>query len=168
MTSQEKITKEWEYQKNKWGLPDWELKFSNQKRQLGYCRPKKKVISISKAFMETNPFSVIKDTLLHEIAHALHFLEAGKTNHSNGWKKFALKVGCEPKRCATGEGLKMPQGNYVGICPVCERTTNFYRRVRRSYACNHCTNRYDPKYKLKIIAIEEYRSYRKISNTLKD
>ena len=157
MTSHEIVIKEWEHQKDKWGLSEWELVFSNQKRHLGYCRPKKKIISISKAFMATNPFPLIKDTLLHEIAHALHFLETGKTNHSNGWKKFALTVGCEPKRCATGEGLKMPEGNYVGICPVCEKTTNFYRKVRRSYACNQCTNKYDPKFKLKIMSMDDYK-----------
>lgn len=157
MTSAEKVLKEWDLQKDKWELSDWELKFSNQKRQLGYCRPKKKVISISKAFMETNPFPIIKDTLLHEIAHALHFLETGKTNHSNGWKKFALRVGCEPKRCATGEGLIMPEGNYVGVCPACEKNTHFYRKVRRSYACNQCTNKYDPKFKLEIMSIDDYK-----------
>lgn len=157
MTSREELIREWEIQKNKWGLGDWELRFSNQKRHLGYCRPRKKVISISKAFMESNSFGIMRDTLLHEIAHALHFLEAGKTNHNNGWKKFALKVGCEPKRCATGEGLNMPEGNYVGVCPVCRKETHFYRKVSRSYSCSHCTKRYDPKFKLVIMSIGEYK-----------
>ena len=160
MTTSEQVIKEWEHQKNKWGLTDWELRFSNQKRNLGYCRPRKKVISISKSFMESNPFPIIKDTLLHEIAHALHFLETGKTNHSNGWKRFALKVGCEPKRCAETNGLNMPEGNYVGICPVCKKETHFYRRVRRSYSCSHCTKKYDPKYRLDIMTIKEYKNYR--------
>ena len=158
MTYKEQIIEEWDIQKEKWELSGWELKFSNQKRHLGYCRPRKKVISISRAFMKTNSFEVIRDTLLHEIAHALHYLEAGKTNHSNGWKKFALKVGCEPKRCATGEGLNMPKGNYVGVCPVCKKATHFYRRVRRSYSCSHCTKSYDPRYKLEIMSISDYET----------
>jgi len=154
MTTHEELICEWDIQKEKWGLLEWELKLSNQKRHLGYCRPRKKLISISRAFMETNPFPVIKDTLLHEIAHALHFLETGKTNHNNGWKSFALKVGCEPKRYATGEGLNMPKGNYVGLCPVCRKETHFYRRVKRSYSCSHCTNKYDSRYKLKIVVAD--------------
>lgn len=158
MTSQEELLTEWRIQKNKWNLHDWELKFSNQKRHLGYCRPRRKIISISQAFMQTNPFSIMKDTLLHEIAHALHFLEAGKTNHSNGWKKYALRVGCEPKRCATGEGLNMPQGNYVGVCPVCNKATHFYRKVKRTYSCSHCTKSYDERFKLQIMSISEYLS----------
>lgn len=161
MTSHEKILREWSIQKNKWKLHDWELKFTNQKRHLGYCRPRKKTISISRAFMESNPFPIMKDTLLHEIAHALHFIQTGKTNHSNGWKKFALRVGCQPKRCASGEGLNMPEGKYVGVCPVCEKTTYFYRQVKRSYSCSHCTKRYDPKFKLKIMSINEYSFYKK-------
>lgn len=153
MTSHEQIIKEWEYQKEKWGLIEWELRISNQKRHLGSCRPRRKLISISKHFMETNSFNIMKDTLLHEIAHALHFLETGETNHGNGWKKYALKVGCEPKRCADTQGLNMPKGKYLGVCPVCKKTTNFYRRVRRSYSCSHCTKKYDPKYRLAIIRV---------------
>jgi len=80
MTSHEELIREWGVEKEKWGLSDWELKFSNQKRHLGYCRPKKKIISLSRAFMQTNSFPVIKDTLLHEVAHALHYIETGKTN----------------------------------------------------------------------------------------
>ena len=154
MTSREELIREWEIQKAKWGLSDWEFRFSNQKRHLGYCRPRKKVVSVSLAFMKTNPISVMKDTLLHEIAHALHYLETGKTNHNNGWRKFALRVGCEPKRCATGERLQMPRGNYIGVCPVCEKETHFYRRVRRSYSCSHCTNSYDLRYKLNIVVAD--------------
>lgn len=163
MTKSEEVIKEWKTQQEKWGLFEWELRFSHQKRHLGYCRPRKMIISISKAFMETNPFPVIKDTLLHEIAHALHFLDTGKTNHSNGWKEYALKVGCEPKRCASNEGLIVPEGKYVGICPVCEKVTHFYRKVRRSYSCSHCTRKYDPKYRLQILTIREYEVLKKSS-----
>lgn len=160
MTPNEEILKEWEIQKEKWSLQGWELKFSSQKRHLGYCRPRKKIISISKAFMETNPLHVMVDTLLHEIAHALHYIESGKTNHNNGWKKYAVKVGCEPRRCATGEGLSMPEGKYVGVCPVCKKVTHFYRKVRRSYSCSHCTKSYNPRYKLQIMTIHEYKVHK--------
>lgn len=162
MTSREQVLEEWEHQKLKWGLSAWELSFSDQKRHLGYCRPKKRVISISCAFMEKNPFPIIRDTLLHEIAHALHFLDSGKTDHSNAWKKYALKVGCKPKRCADNEGLNMPEGNYVGVCPACNRTTNFYRKVRRSYSCSHCTKKYDPKFRLVIMSITDYRQFKRV------
>ena len=158
MTLREELIREWKIQKAKWELSEWELKFSNQKRHLGCCSPRKKIISVSRAFMQTNPFSVMKDTLLHEIAHALHYIETGKTNHNNNWKKFALKVGCEPKRCATGEGLNMPKGNYIGVCPVCRKETHFYRRVRRSYSCSHCTKSYDSRFKLTIMPMQRYNS----------
>ncbi|MCK5391211.1 MAG: SprT-like domain-containing protein [Deltaproteobacteria bacterium] len=167
MTSHEELIREWDIQKEKWGLEDWELRLSNQKRHLGYCRPRKKIISISRAFMETNPFPVIKDTLLHEIAHALHYIDTGKTNHNNGWKEVTIRVSCEHKRCATGEGLNMPRGNYIGVCPVCGKETHFYRRVRRSYSCSHCTKRYDPRFKLTIMTIQEYYVNNNRMNKLK-
>jgi predicted metal-dependent hydrolase len=87
MTSHEELIREWKIQKAKWELLEWELKFSNQKRHLGCCRPRKKIIFVSRAFMQANPFPVMKDTLLHEIAHALHYLETGKTNHKREKEK---------------------------------------------------------------------------------
>jgi len=150
MTKREEIEIEWLAQKEKWGLSDWELRFSRQKRHLGYCRPRRRIISVSLSYMETNPFPVMKDTLLHEIAHALHYLETGKTGHDNGWKEAARRVGCAARRCASGNGLTMPQGKYVGVCPSCDKTVHFYRKVRRSYSCSECSRGYDPRYKLQI------------------
>ncbi len=162
MTSCEQVLEEWDYQKEKWELSGWDIKFSNHKRHLGYCKPRKRVISISLPFMEINPFPLIRDTLLHEIAHALHYSDTGRTDHSNGWKEYALKVGCEPKRCADNNGLNMPEGSYVGVCPVCDRTTNFYRKVRRRYSCSHCTKKYDPKFRLVIMSIADYRQFKEV------
>lgn len=156
MTSREEIIADWIEQKNKWGLHDWGLRFSNQKRHLGYCKPRSRIISISLAYMKTNPYSVMRDTLLHEIAHAVHYLKTGKTNHDNSWREIARRVGCKPETCATGDTLQMPRGKYVGVCPSCGKTVQFYRKVTRSYSCNDCSRGYDPKFRLKIIPAEKY------------
>jgi predicted SprT family Zn-dependent metalloprotease len=156
MTSREKILRVWAREQEKWGLEDWKLVFSNQRRHLGYCKPRRRIISLSLAFMNANPYPVMKDTLLHEIAHAIHYIETGKTNHDNGWREVARRVGCRPERCAPVDGLVMPRGKYVGVCPVCRKAVHFYRKVRRSYSCNDCTNGYDSKYKLKMMTTEKY------------
>ena len=102
--------------------------------------------------MEKNPFHIMKDTLLHEIAHAIHFIETGKMGHDNGWKEVASRVGCAPLRCASIDGLIVPEGKYRGICRSCGKTVQFYRRVRRSYSCSVCSpRRYDSRFKLKIV-----------------
>lgn len=151
MTSPEQIEKEWRYQKDKWGLEGWELFLSRQRRQLGYCKPMRKVISVSLAYMEKNPFHIMKDTLLHEIAHAIHYIETGRMGHDNGWKEVARRVGCAPVRCASLEGLNVPEGNYVAKCPSCRKTVQFYRRVKRRYSCSSCSpKRFDPNFELVV------------------
>lgn len=158
MTYTEDILREWEHQRKKWGLYDWELRFSNGRRNLGYCDCNKKVIFLSKAFMKANSYSVLKDTLLHEIAHAVQFVQQGTTDHSSEWKEIAQEVGCTPRRCASTDDVIVPRGKYVGICPSCEKITHFYRKIKRRYSCRVCSNRYDPDYELEILTIEEYET----------
>jgi predicted SprT family Zn-dependent metalloprotease len=151
MTTREDIEKEWRLQRGKWGLSGWKLKLSYQRRHLGYCKPMRKTISVSLLYMERNPFHIMKDTLLHEIAHAIHFIESGKTGHDNGWKEVAQRVGCAPVRCASLQGLVVPEGKYSGVCCSCGKTVQFYRQVRRSYSCSTCSpKRYDPRFRLEI------------------
>ncbi len=158
MTTVEEIADLWDECRSKWGLGGWELRFSNQKRKLGYCKPQRKIISLSLAYMETNPIAVIRDTLLHEVAHALHYIETGSTGHGRRWKEIAVEVGCEPRRCADLNGTNLPRGKYMGICPECGKSTPFYRQVHREYSCRFCTESYDPRYKLDIITVDEYKT----------
>ena len=42
------------------------------------------------------------DTLLHEMAHAIHFLDEGGLDHGPRWRWWARRVGCEPRACRKG------------------------------------------------------------------
>lgn len=150
MTTKKQILSEWEFQKHKWGLADWNINFSYAKRTLGHCNCSNKLISISDAYMKANPFDIMKDTLLHEIAHALHFEKTGKTDHGKQWKEFARDVGCKPRRCADLSEINLPAPKYTGKCTSCGNVTNFYRKVRKTYSCNICSKKFDPKFKLRI------------------
>jgi predicted SprT family Zn-dependent metalloprotease len=44
---------------------------------------------------------VLLDTILHEIAHAIHFEETGDSDHSEGWKRVCVRIGANPKRLNT-------------------------------------------------------------------
>ncbi len=118
MTTREDIEKEWCLQREKWGLSGWVLKLSHQRRHLGYCNPVRKTISVSLLYMERNPFHIMKDTLLHEIAHAIHFIETGKMGHNNGWKVVAQRVGCAPVRCASLQGSGCPRVSTAGYAAL--------------------------------------------------
>lgn len=42
----------------------------------------------------------LRDTLLHELAHAEAWLRHGQRGHGRVWQRIALRVGCEPLACS--------------------------------------------------------------------
>jgi predicted SprT family Zn-dependent metalloprotease len=79
----------------KW-CPEYHLKLLRSKNKAGHCRYITKEIGISKWHMENTPIEDVKNTVLHEIAHAL----AGpKAKHGWMWKQKCLLVGAKPERC---------------------------------------------------------------------
>ena len=75
-------------------LENWTLSLMNTKVCGGYCDYKEKAIAISRVWISKLGEKEIKDTILHEIAHAL--LPAN-TRHSPEWKVLAKKLGARPK-----------------------------------------------------------------------
>ena len=65
----------------------WRFSFDRAKRRAGCCRYSKKEITLAKAYAEQEEFKEIKNTILHEIAHAL---VGPKHGHNEIWKKKAL------------------------------------------------------------------------------
>jgi len=133
------------------GLLGWTLKLDTAKCRLGVCRYFKKQIGLSKAYIELNDEEVIKNTILHEIAHALVGPGHG---HDRVWKRQAKAIGCNGDTCAGNEAIS-PKGKWVATCGTCEITVHRHRITprNRSKACSACCNkhnagRYDEKYKL--------------------
>ncbi len=147
----EKLLTEWKHLKSKWNLKKWQIKLSRSRKQLGYCNCSTKTIYISTEFMRLNPFYIIRETLLHETAHAIQYQKSGITNHGKEWKKIAKQLGCSTKRCISIENLKMPKGKYIGKCPVCGMETHFYRKIRRRYSCGKCSKSYNDKFRLELL-----------------
>lgn len=83
-------------QLNKWGLAEagWHFIFSNGKTVIGHCHFFKKEIAFSKHYVNIEEAEV-KDTILHEIAHAL---AGGRAGHGKEWKRACQIVGANPKR----------------------------------------------------------------------
>jgi predicted SprT family Zn-dependent metalloprotease len=74
----------------------WRFSFDRAKRRAGCCRYSKKEITLAKAYAEQEELKEIKNTILHEIAHAL---VGPKHGHNEIWKQKALEIGCDAKRC---------------------------------------------------------------------
>ena len=76
------------------GLTDWTLAFGEARRRLGDCHFRHHVIRISRTHALAGSEEQIRDTVLHEIAHAIAGHEAG---HGPLWKATARRIGATPK-----------------------------------------------------------------------
>ncbi len=74
----------------------WSFSFDRAKRRAGSCKFSKKEITLARAYAEQEDFKEIKNTILHEIAHAL---VGPKHGHNEIWKQKALEIGCDAERC---------------------------------------------------------------------
>ena len=76
------------------GLTGWTLAFVEAKRRLGDCHFRNRVIRISRTHALEGSEEQIRDTMLHEIAHAIAGHEAG---HGPLWKVTARRIGATPR-----------------------------------------------------------------------
>jgi len=82
---------------------DW---IDSKKRLYGQCDKQKHLIRLSKYYVLVNEEKFVKDTILHEIAHA----KCHKRGHNKFWKKWCIKLGAIPLRC---NEEKVSQRNYI-------------------------------------------------------
>jgi len=124
------------------GLTDWKFTVDFAKRRFGQCRYSKKEISLSIPLTKLNSEEKVRDTILHEIAHAL----AGpRTGHGRIWKQKAAAIGANPKRCYGDEVIAPPKA-FKGTCPAGHTTER--DRIRKGLACGKCCGgKYDPAHK---------------------
>ena len=66
-------------------LPDeWLFRWQNKKGALGTCSYNKKEIRLSKWYVELNDLMSVRDTILHEVAHALSYVRYGSKGIGHG------------------------------------------------------------------------------------
>jgi len=117
------------------GLDDWTFGFNRRKRSLGLCYYQRKRIELSVHFVVANDAAEVRDTLLHEIAHAMAGQAAG---HGPRWKAICEKIGARPQRLDVH--AVMPRGKWHATCPGCGKRFTRHRRPQRDrdYACVQC------------------------------
>jgi predicted SprT family Zn-dependent metalloprotease len=77
------------------GLKGWRFTFDHSTRRAGSCRYRDKLITLAFDLARTGSDEDIRDTILHEIAHAL---VGRKHNHDAVWKAKAREIGCSGDR----------------------------------------------------------------------
>ena len=117
----------------------WEFGFDSSKRRFGQCRCRRKQINLSFDLVCLNNESQVRDTILHEIAHAL--CPVG-VNHGWEWKQKAYEVGCSSNRCYSSD-VVTPEKKYIGTCPVCKSTLARHKRHSSRLACTRCCRQHN-------------------------
>ena len=121
-------------------LPRWKFKFDRAIRRFGCCNEGKRLISLSARLTELNAEYEVRDTILHEIAHALVGVRAG---HGRKWRKMASIIGCNARSCY-GDEVRQPGGKFVGQCPTCGY--EIQRARRRRVSCGRCDRRFNTQH----------------------
>jgi predicted SprT family Zn-dependent metalloprotease len=113
-------------------LPGWRVRIDGARRRLGACDHARATIALSRHFIALNGADEVRETVLHEIAHARVGRDAG---HGAHWRAEARRLGARAERCA-GPDVVMPMPRFVGVCPSCGATVQ--RHARRNVACRAC------------------------------
>ena len=94
-----------------YGLDGWRLTLDHARRRAGQCDYRTKTISLSRHYVRYADEAHIKDTILHEIAHAL---VGPKHGHDAVWRSKAREIGCSATRCHT---LEFAATRWLMSCP---------------------------------------------------
>ena len=121
---------------SKHGVSDWRFIFDNARRRNGCCNYTDHQISLSRYYVKLNSDDRIKNTILHEIAHAICGSGHG---HSSTWKHKAQEIGCTAERCTSG--VVQVARKYKATCPSCGMFA--LRHRRGNGACGTCCIKYN-------------------------
>lgn len=125
----------------------WRFDFDNAKRRLGACHHEYNCITLSKHLVLLNDIDVVRNTILHEIAHAL---VDPKYGHNWVWRQKALEIGCDGNRCYSSKKVNGVPKNVVAKCTYCGYEYKRLRMPSRKKSCGKCDNVFNEKYLLEF------------------
>jgi len=118
----------------------WKFKFDKAKKRYGCCMHSKRIISLSSPLTQIRKDDKVRNTILHEIAHALVGCGHG---HDDVWRSKALEIGCNGQRCSNDASIK---GNWVGECPN-GHVSYKHRMSKAQKSCGICyPSKFNKKY----------------------
>jgi predicted SprT family Zn-dependent metalloprotease len=123
------------------GLHDWSAALDRAKTRAGACRFGRRQITLSAALTRLHSEVEVRDTILHEIAHAL----AGPGHgHDEVWRAIAVQIGCSGDRCVPPDAPRV-EGPWRGTCPA-GHVRHRHRRPQRPQSCGTCSPRFDARH----------------------
>ncbi|MCR2784887.1 MULTISPECIES: SprT-like domain-containing protein [unclassified Microbacterium] len=119
----------------------WSFAFDHAKRRAGLCNYRDKRISVSRYLSARDDDEANRQTLLHEVAHALAGARAG---HGPTWRRTAQGIGYTGGVTHHGEPAN-ELAPWVGRCPA-GHVAYRHRRVTRAVSCARCAPTFDTRF----------------------
>ena len=123
------------------GLTGWTVVADRAKTRAGVCRFGTRQIGLSRPLTELHSEDEVRDTILHEIAHALVGPEHG---HDRVWRAKARAIGSSGERCLSSESPRLP-GDWQGTCPAGHEITR-HKAPTRVLTCGRCSKKFDVRH----------------------
>lgn len=116
---------------------DWCFEVSGRLRStIGICRFNSKTIEIAAGFAGAASDEELRDTIRHEIAHAL---SGPRAEHGPLWKATCVLIGCRPEQYLP---LALASKGYRGVAGKCEKCAHLCglkaRAPKRGYTHTGC------------------------------
>jgi predicted SprT family Zn-dependent metalloprotease len=93
----------------------WKFNWLKHSSIAGVCNYTQKEINLSLELTMLNTESEVKDTIVHEIAHAL----TPGDNHGKKWKAKCVEIGCRPEQFYTNDQKVTTNSRYIATCEAC-------------------------------------------------
>ncbi|MFT4215002.1 MAG: SprT-like domain-containing protein [Microbacterium sp.] len=122
----------------------WTFAFDNAKLRAGACDYARTRITVSRYLAARYDDETNRQTLLHEIAHALAGSRAG---HGARWKRIARSIGYVGGTTHHGE-TAVELAPWVGTCPA-GHVAFRHRRATRPTSCARCSRTFDERFLLR-------------------
>lgn len=115
------------------GLGHWGFEFDRARVRAGACHHRDRRITLSRGLTAIHDEDRVRDTLLHEIAHAL---VGPRHGHDEVWRRRALVIGSSGQRCYLVDEPELP-GRWQGRC-LGGHVVHRHRRPTRVLLCGRC------------------------------
>lgn len=126
-------------------VPLYTFKWNNLKRSFGMCSYRERTIYLSRPLTELCEPETVRNTIMHEIAHAL----TPGQGHGRVWKIQMIKFGLNPDRLCNAEIDRSGIANWEAKCSTCGKLTHMIRKPRLERSCKPCSGtKFNKKYLL--------------------
>ena len=116
------------------GLTSWGFGFDRARVRAGACHFTDRRITLSRALTAAHDEEQVRETLLHEIAHAL---VGPRHGHDAVWRATARRIGSTGQRCYAGGEEPVVPGRWQGRCAA-GHVVHRHRRPTRVLLCRRC------------------------------